>query len=301
MSTSVDLQEIDTTPVSSTCNHITQFQTDIDIESSKIDQLLCYYHDVKTKRQLNLEVPAGFRWRTQWQTDAAYHDSLEHSTIQHCSDNVPDVSSITDLPSTILESTLPDFDPTNDVLQTPVSGHIPIVCSVDKPSTSLPNTITMNEDFLRASLGFRRIDTFKQHLPVLYQNNIRLDHTPADAVMDNSDLANTRKTKRNTSPVPRPSSFGDTIHMDIVFGPEVAIGNVHYGLLFTDCFSRMNYIYPLQNLTSDIPRQMNAFFTHIDMYPKRLISDFDLKLIGGKARDHLNSLLIHVNAAPAMR
>jgi len=69
MSTSVDLQEIDTTPVSSTCNHITQFQMDIDIESSKIDQLLLslrrYYNDVKTKRQLNLEVPAGFRHRTQ--------------------------------------------------------------------------------------------------------------------------------------------------------------------------------------------------------------------------------------------
>jgi len=226
---------------------------------------------------------------------------LKHSTIQHCSDNIPDVSSITDLPSNILESTLPDFDPNNEVFQTPVSGHIPIVCSVDKPSTSLPNTITMNEDFLRASLGFRRIDTLKQHLPVLYQNNIRLDHTPADAVLDNGDLANMRKTKRNTSPVPRPSSFGNTIHMDIVFGPEVAIGNIHYGLLFTDCFSRMNYIYPLQNLTLDIPRQMNAFFAHIGMYPKRLISDFDLKRIGGKARDHLNSLLIHVNAAPAMR
>jgi hypothetical protein len=45
---------------------------------------------------------------------------------------------------------------------------------------------------------------------------------------------------------------------------------------------------------------MNAFFAHISMHPKRLISDFDMKLIGGKARDHLNSLL-HVNAAPAMR
>jgi len=35
--------------------------------------------------------------------------------------------------------------------------------------------------------------------------------------------------------------------------------------------------------------------------PRRLISDFDLKLIGGKARDHLNKLLVHVNAAPATR
>jgi hypothetical protein len=34
------------------------------------------------------------------------------------------------------------------------------------------------------------------------------------------------------------------------------------------------------------------------MIPKQLVSDFDLKLVGGKARDYLNSLLIHVNTAP---
>jgi len=87
--------------------------------------------------------------------------------------------------------------------------------------------------------------------------------------------------------------------MDIVFGPEVSIGNIHYGLLFSDRYSRMTYIYPLQNLTSDIPKQMSAFFAHIGIIPKCLIMDFDLKLIGGKARDQLNSLLIHVNAAPS--
>jgi len=63
----------------------------------------------------------------------------------------------------------------------------------------------------------------------------------------------------------------------------------------------MTYVYPLQNLTTDIPRQLEAFFAHIGRYPSRLISDFDLKLIGGKAREFLNSLLIHVNAAPAHR
>jgi hypothetical protein len=40
--------------------------------------------------------------------------------------------------------------------------------------------------------------------------------------------------------------------MDIVFGPDIAVGNIHYGLLFTDRYSRMTYLYPLQNLTSDI-------------------------------------------------
>jgi hypothetical protein len=89
--------------------------------------------------------------------------------------------------------------------------------------------------------------------------------------------------------------------MDIVFGPEVALGNVHYGLLCTDCYSHMTYIYPLQNLMSDIIQQLEAFFAHIGCSPKPLVSDFDKKLIGGKARKYLNSLKIHVNATPAMR
>jgi hypothetical protein len=88
------------------------------------------------------------------------------------------------------------------------------------------------------------------------------------------------------------------MHLDIVFGPEVAIGDVHYALLFSDSYSRMNYVYPLHNLTSDIPKQLQAFFAHLGFMPTRLISDFDLKLIGGKAKEYLNSLLIHVNAAP---
>jgi hypothetical protein len=80
--------------------------------------------------------------------------------------------------------------------------------------------------------------------------------------------------------------------MDIIFGPEIAIGDIHNGLLFTDHYSRMTYLYPLHNLTSGIPWQFEAFFAHIGVIPKRLISDFDLKLIGGKAREYFNSLLI---------
>jgi hypothetical protein len=69
----------------------------------------------------------------------------------------------------------------------------------------------------------------------------------------------------------------------------VAIGNIHYGLLFTDRHSRMSYVYPLHNLTTDIPKQLEAFFAHLGFVPQGLISDFDLKLIGGNAREYLNS------------
>jgi hypothetical protein len=150
-------------------------------------------------------------------------------------------------------------------------------------------------------MGFRRIDTIKRHLKSLYCETLFLDSTPADAVLDPGDLATPHKKARNTTPVPRSTHFGEVLHMDIVFGPEISIGTVHYGLMFTDRHSRMTYIYPLHNLTTDIPKQINAFFAHLGFVPHRLITDFDLKLIGGKERDFLNSLLVHVNAAPPNR
>ncbi len=175
---------------------------------------------------------------------------------------------------------------------------VPILRCVDKASTSLPSRLTLTEDYIRASVGFRRIDTIKGHLQDLYQTTVHLDSLPADAVLDKGDLSTLQKRDRSTKPVVRPECFGDVIHTDIVFGPDIAIGNVHYGLLFTDRFSRMTYLYPLKNLTTDISKQIEAFFAFLGFIPKRLITDFNTKLIGGQAREYLNRLLIHVNAAP---
>jgi hypothetical protein len=148
------------------------------------------------------------------------------------------------------------------------SSLILTVRSIDKVSSSLPNNITFSDDFVRASVGFRRIDTIKKYLSTLYSDTVKLDNTTSDAILNLEDLATMKKKDRNTHPVPRPSNFGDIIHMNIVFGPEIAIGNIHYGLLFTNRFSQMTYLYPLQNLTTDIKKQMEAFFAHIGIVPK---------------------------------
>jgi hypothetical protein len=132
-------------------------------------------------------------------------------------------------------------------------------------------------------VGFCHIDSLKQHLSSLYQDTVSLDSLPPDAVLDMGDLATVKKSARNTTPVSRPGCFGDVIHMDIIFRTDVPIGNIHYGLLFTDRHSRMTYVYPLQNLSSDIKKQLDAFFAHLGFVPKRLISDFDTKLNGGSA------------------
>jgi hypothetical protein len=44
---------------------------------------------------------------------------------------------------------------------------------------------------------------------------------------------------------------------------------------------------------------MESIFAHLGFFPKRIIMDFDTKLIGSKTREYLNSLNIHVYIARA--
>jgi ribosomal protein S15P/S13E len=260
------------------CRHITQFQNDVTIESSKVDNLLNHLRqhnkDIKTRRQLNLEVPAGFRQENRLQR--TIKDAMLYHLSQEDSDIVPIPEQSMDLPTMTGE-------PTHDESSVSTSSTTTTVIT--------NNTSTHQAPILRC----------KRNLSVLYQDTINLDSLPQDAVLDPGDFATMKKTPRNTTPVPRPHAFGGVIHCDIIFGPEVALANVHYGLLFTDRFSRMTYILPLQNLNLDIIKQLDYFFAQLGFVPRQLISDFDLKLIGGKARDHLNQLLVHVNAAPSYR
>jgi hypothetical protein len=226
-------------PSDSFCSHLTTFQSELKDETTLLDNLLSslkeYYHTVKTKRQLDLEVPAGFRRDTNHQR--LLREYLRSST----SPPVTDIATSSEEADITID---PQPIHTNS---SSLDTHCPIVRVVDKASSSLPSTISMSEDFLRTCTGFRRLDTFKKYFTTLYQPTVKLDNTPADAVLDPAQFATMKKKNRNTIPVPRATYFGETIHFDIVFGPDISVGNIHYGLLFTDRFSRMSYVYPLQN------------------------------------------------------
>jgi len=144
--------------------------------------------------------------------------------------------------------------------------RVPILRCIDKASSSIPSRLTLSEDFIRTSMGFRRVDTLKRNLSTLYQDTITLDTQPCDAILDPGDLATLRKTPRNTTPVARPASFGDVIHVDIVFGPKVALANVHYGLIFTDRFSWMTYIFPLRILIRILSNNLIIFLLSWDLF-----------------------------------
>ena len=168
-----------------------------------------YYCAVKTKRQLNMNVPAGFRQSSQEQKD--FHQFLPPKS----NFPLPPTSSAFSHLSTINESTehnvnLGDTtlnehsgivgDTTLDLTSepSPVTNssstmNAPILRCVDKCSSSRPSCITFSEDFIRSSVGYHRFDTIKHHLKALYQDTVKLDSTPPDAVLDMGDLATIRK------------------------------------------------------------------------------------------------------------
>jgi len=93
------------------CCSINHFSEKVKLESAKVDNLLAqlhqYYNEVKTRRQLNLEVPAGFRLNTAFQRMC--HDAqlyLQSQSQVDCgasfsvSDNILPASSVPQLPNT---------------------------------------------------------------------------------------------------------------------------------------------------------------------------------------------------------
>jgi hypothetical protein len=66
----------DMVPSTNFCRKISDFQEHLEHESDYLDyvlpQLRQYYTTVRTKRQLNFDVPAGFRKTSQHQQNTAY-------------------------------------------------------------------------------------------------------------------------------------------------------------------------------------------------------------------------------------
>jgi hypothetical protein len=249
------------------CRHVSHITStsikDMKTSDHLLKELHDYYDDVRQQRKLSLPLPSGFRQQTNLQR---MYQSFTPPCKSATSDDQANISTeqTTNISSSTAQ-TLPSLHQSSEdsCTNNSVESHVPILRCIDKVSSHLPSTITFSEDIIRVSIGFRRIDTIKNHLGHLYQNTVKLDGLPADAVLDLGDVSTLPKVARNTVPVPRPKHFADLIHMDIVFGPEVSIGNVHYSLMFTDRFSRMTWIYPMHNLTSDSIKQLDTFFAHL--------------------------------------
>jgi hypothetical protein len=131
------------------CRKISDFQEHLEHESDYLDYVLSqlhqYYTTVRTKRQLNFDLPAGFRKTSQHQQNTAYCRHLSKSPFANKLDHVTslDESTIHDSESSPLDSLSNDTSFQNTILSSSTI-HPPIIRSVDKPSSSLPRTVTVS-------------------------------------------------------------------------------------------------------------------------------------------------------------
>eukprot|EP00804_Cyclotella_cryptica_P023772 CCRYP_011153-RA/>CCRYP_011153-RA protein AED:0.32 eAED:0.22 QI:0/0/0/1/1/1/2/0/951 len=87
-----------------------------------------------------------------------------------------------------------------------------------------------------------------------------------------------------SKPLTKLRKYLDKVHMDIVFGNCLSLGGFRYAILLVDVATRYTWIYCLQTLTSNkIVTVLQDFCSDANGLPKTFHSDFDQKLIGGKA------------------
>lgn len=103
-------------------------------------------------------------------------------------------------------------------------------------------------------------------------------------------------------PIRKRRKFLDKCHMDIVFGDSVGLHGFRYALLIVDVATRYSWIYGLTSLTGNaIVDALIKFHVEAGSLPRRFHSDFDKKLIGGKALRYILSNKSNIIAAPAGR
>jgi transposase InsO family protein len=103
-------------------------------------------------------------------------------------------------------------------------------------------------------------------------------------------------------PITKHRKYLDKVHMDIVFGDCMSLGGFRYGLLLVDVATRYTWFYGMQALTSnEIINCLVQFQVAAGGVPKTFHSDFDKKLIGGKALRWINDSKSRIIASPSNR
>ena len=169
----------------------------------------------------------------------------------------------------------------------------------DHPLSSWSKETSFTYDQLRRSFGFRNISKL---LPVLRETcepNFHISTFDAGTIVDIGTTATVDKSKRNTAGVPLPSSFGDAMQVDIIFGSRTSINSIKYSLFIADRATRYKTILPLENFTADILFQLQKFCKEIGFVPRKFISDCDNKLFSLTIQQWLVANNSSITVAPA--
>lgn len=173
----------------------------------------------------------------------------------------------------------------------------------NKPLSSWPKTTSFIFDQLKQNFGFRLISHIIKEIKQVSERNFHISSPDPEPITSLGDVAAIPTPKRNHNSLSLPLKFGDIFHMDIVFGSKTAIGGIKYGLFLIDRATRYKIILPLKNLKTDIPTVLLKLKHTLHIFPKRIITDYDHKLIGDKIQHFLidNHIDCKIEAAPPKR
>ena len=158
----------------------------------------------------------------------------------------------------------------------------PPIPTEHKSISTFPSQVSFTTDQLKRAFGFRNIESILPHIKATSHSNFSITSIDKEKNLDLGEIATINKSKRNTNPLPLPLHFGDVVHMDIIYGSVTAIEGYRYGLFIVDRPTRSRFIYPMKILKTDILPTLQKFCNDIGMRPKRILTDFDHKLMGQK-------------------
>jgi hypothetical protein len=117
------------------------------------------------------------------------------------------------------------------------------------------------------------------------------------------DVTNIHYSRHNTKPIPCPTEYLCTVHMDIGYGDCISIGGFQYVILLVDRATRFQWVYGLKSMTQEnIITALERFHADAGGLPKKIYMDFDPKLIAGDTKMWLLTKIpdtpCRVHAAP---
>ena len=164
--------------------------------------------------------------------------------------------------------------------------NIPHLPTEHKPISSWPSHTSFSIDQLRKSFGFRNIDTILPHIQKTSLPNYSISTKDREKILDLGETATISTSKSNKDSIPLPHSFGDVIHIDILYGTVTAHEGVRYSLFIVDRATRHRFILPMSNLKTDLLTTMNKLRKLFGSTPRRILTDFDHKLMGQSVLDN---------------
>ena len=173
--------------------------------------------------------------------------------------------------------------------------------SSNRIPSSEPVSVTLSRDNLSKAVGFRQTDFLIKHLPQLSNQKVHIQRLPKSPFIDPGETASMKSRKKNKDPLKIPSTYSDTWHIDIGYGPCTSIGGYKYVLLAVDKYSRYKICYGLKNLTDSLLNAMKRFVRDVGQKPRLIRTDFDNKLMAGQVEQFLIEEKIKVESSPPYR